>query len=386
MYISILKSKNYLHLKKYLRVTFLYFTILSGFCTYVVSNNFNFGEMVAEGIPLISGLIYFFIIIKKNIFIQRTLFLTTYLIIILVYTQISIINSDHQEYYRYFFIYNFLPAYLLYCCSEKILFDKQLIFNMIAIIALISALVGISQFLHLQSYIPLFDSYRAQGLSKSTLNYSTLLFIGYVAVSYSDFKVKRIIQIVILFGVICSLSRSALFAILAYQLIDDIKYFFLIIILAILLLCISYLFMNDSPLIEVLFNKYYLSMNFAKDIGNVARLDGYKQGIYSIDIIGPGLGSTGPAVDRFSNNWTAFESFLINSMYTAGFSFFIFVPFIVFFALDGLRPITKKKISIILSYLLMITAHQTFETPSVNIIAWLVLITALHVDKKFAKK
>jgi hypothetical protein len=386
MHVSILKSKNYLHLKKNLREIFLYFTILSGFCTYVVSKLFNLGEIVAEGIPLVSGLIYFFIIIKKNIFTQRTLFLTTYLIIILVYTQISIINSDHQEYYRYFFIYTFLPAYLLYCCSEKILFDKQLIFNMITIIALISALVGISQFLHLQSYIPLFDSYRAQGLSKSTLNYSTLLFIGYIAASYSDFKVKRIIQIVILLGVICSLSRSALMAILAYQLIDDIKYFFLIIISIIFLLFTLYLSMSDNPLIEVMFNKYYLSMSLTKDIGNVARLVGFKQGIYSIDIIGPGLGSTGPAVDRFSNNWIAFESFLINSIYTAGFSFFIFVPFIVFFALDGLRPMTKKKISIISSYLLIITVHQTFETPSVNIIAWLVLITALHVDKKFAQK
>jgi hypothetical protein len=386
MRISIVKNKNYFYLIKPIRNIFIYFTIISGFCTYLFSKIFNFGEIVAEGIPVISGLIYFFTIIKKNIFTRRTLFLTTYFIIILVYTQIAIINSDHQEYYRYFFIYSLLPAYLLYCCSEKILFDQQLIFNMTTIIALISALVGISQFLHLQSYIPLFDSYRAQGLSKSTLNYSTLLFIGYVATSYSDLKVKKIIQIIILLGVICSLSRSAIVAILIYELIDNIKFFFLIVILTILLSAILYLLRGESALIDVILSKYSLAASFTKDIGNVARLVGYKQGIYSIDIIGHGLGSTGPAVDRFSNNWVAFESFLINSIYTGGFAFFIFVPFIFFFALDGLKPMTKKKIALILSYLFMIIAHQTFETPSVNIMAWLVLIASLHIDKKFAQK
>ena len=47
-----------------IRHIFIYCTLLCAFTTYIFQETLNLGEVLAEGLPLIFGLIYFSIIVK----------------------------------------------------------------------------------------------------------------------------------------------------------------------------------------------------------------------------------------------------------------------------------------------------------------------------------
>ena len=80
---------NFKFLKKIkIRNLFIYCTLICAFTTYIFQNIFNLGEIVAEGLPLLFGFIYFLIIIKKKLTNKHYTF-------------------DILPYYTYFFYPNF---------------------------------------------------------------------------------------------------------------------------------------------------------------------------------------------------------------------------------------------------------------------------------------
>lgn len=384
MEISISNIVNFKFLKIKNRNIFIYCTLICAFTTYIFQNIFNLGEIVAEGLPLIFGFIYFLAIIKKNLPIS-IIPLTFYLIILIFFTQISIIMND-GSYYQYIFIYYYLPAYLLYCSSKKIIIDSDLIFKVITFMSIISSLFGIAQFFYPESYIPI-DLGRARGLSRSTLNYSSLLFIGYIASDYANFRSKKFIKFVIFLGVICSLGRSAVLAILIYEFFkssNKIKFIvYISIVIASFLLITKILISNGFDGLILLNQRFTDALNFTSNRANSERLEhGYLRILSEFTLIGKGLGSTGPASGRFYDGGTGFESFLLNIIYQGGIAFIIFMPFIIFFALQNFRFFNNKILAVIISYTTFMFGVQTFETPAVNITAWFLLIAILNLSLK----
>ena len=372
------------HLKIKIRHIFIYCTLLCAFTTYIFQETLNLGEVLAEGLPLIFGLIYFSIIVKKKLPIS-SLPLTFYLIILILFTQIAIITND-GNYYQYIFIYYYLPAYLLYCSSRKIILDADLIFKVMTTMSIISSLFGIMQFLYPESYVPI-DLGRARGLSRSTLNYSSLLFLGYIAADYANFRFKKIFKFIIFLGIICSLGRSALLAILIYEFFkckNKIKF-----IICISIIIISFLFITNILILNgfdnlILLNQRFVdALNFTSNRANMERLEyGYLRIFSEFTLVGKGLGSTGPAAGRFYESATHFESFLLNIIYQGGIAFIILMPFIIFFAYRNFRFLNNKIIAVTISYTAFMGGVQTFETPAVNITAWFLLIAILNLSLK----
>ena len=362
-----------------IRNIFIYGTVVFAFCTFITEKIFGFNEKFAEGLPLIFGFTYFWIVLEKRISI-KALPLTIYLIILLFFTQIAIIKNN-GSFYQFIFIYSYLPAYLLYHYSKKIIIDAELIFKIVSVTCVISALFGILQFLQLQNFIPI-DINRARGLSRSTLNYSTLLFLGYIAVDFTNYKLKNFFKIIILIGIIFSLSRSALLSIIVYEFIKNINSFRFYIKNAIFFILLLVLIQAyDFKNIEEISNRFYSGFNFKSDESNVQRLYSYQTIIEEFSLFGQGLGSTGPAAARFNKSASGFESFLLALIYQGGIAFFFLMPFIILCAKLLLIPLTLRKCAVIASYIAMMAGHQTFETPAVNMIGWLVILTILNHDK-----
>jgi hypothetical protein len=367
-----------------IRHLFVYASILLAFCTYLTQYIFNFGEMVSEGLPLILGLFYFALIVKKNFKIE-IIPLSIYLTILLIYTQLTI-STKNGSYFQYIFLFYYLPVYLFFLYPEKMKNEAEIILKIITIMSVISAIVGITQYLNLQTIIPIDLSFRARGLSRSTLNYSSLLFVGYIAADNTKFKLKNLFKIIIFIGLISSSGRSGMLSVIIYEFIKNLKSTKIIILFLIFIVLFYFIlqtkFGSSFENLQYTSNKLLNSFNFSTN-DNSQRLASYLLFFDNFDVYGAGLGTTGPGAGRFTNNPFGFESFLLHTFYHGGIIALIFFPVILFLVLRNYHILSIKKISIMISYLAMMTAHQTFETPSVNIIAWLVIISSFNLENKF---
>ena len=100
-----------------IRHIFVYASILLAFCTYLTQYIFNFGEMVSEGLPLILGLFYFALVVKKKFKIE-IIPLSIYLTILLIYTQLTI-STKNGSYFQYIFLFYYLPVYLFFLYPDR---------------------------------------------------------------------------------------------------------------------------------------------------------------------------------------------------------------------------------------------------------------------------
>jgi hypothetical protein len=352
--------------------------------------------MVAEGLPLILGFIYLSLLVTKKIFTKKiNILLILYILLLITFTQLRILQ-DNSTYYKYVFIFYYIPLFLLYCCSKKIIIDSEYIFKIITIISVISSFYSISQYFHLQEFIPL-DNTRGRGLSRSTLNYSSLMLLGFIAADHCKLKFSKISKIIIFAGAIFSLGRGGVLSIIIYELIKNmnqyrkiIQIFLLIFVFFFMLLVLKTYFdfaLNSNHLgFELIFDKLYYSLDFVKDPGNKQRLDFYKMFFDHFQFFGSGLGTTGTAAARFTHEWFGFESFGLAILYQGGFLSLPVGITLILAAFWYNKPLTYKKVAIVFSYLSIMFAQQTFETPAVNIISWIVLLACFNYNKKLNYK
>lgn len=367
-----------------IRHIFVYASILLAFCTYLTQYIFNFGEMVSEGLPLILGLFYFALVVKKKFKIE-IIPLSIYLTILLIYTQLTI-STKNGSYFQYIFLFYYLPVYLFFLYPDRMKNEAESILKIITIMSIISAIVGITQYFNLQTIIPTDLNFRARGLSRSTLNFSSLLFVGYIAADNTKFKLKNLFKIIIFIGLLSSSGRSGILSVFIYEFIKNLKSTKIIILFFIFIVLFFFIlqtkFGSSFENLNYTFNKLLNTFNFST-ADNSQRLASYLLFFDNFDLYGAGLGTTGPGAGRFTNNPFGFESFLLHTFYHGGIIALIFFPIILFLVLRNYHLLSIKKVSIIISYLAMMTAHQTFETPSVNIIAWLVIISSFNLGNKF---
>ena len=180
------------------------------YCTYVIQENLPGGEYVAEGVPLIIGLLIslFFLIkvLNTRAKIKFKLLFIVYLIyfVYIILTTVAYVIVENHNPLRMLFLYQYFPMFtlILMMGNEHIFhINKQKIFITIGFFASLSAVYGILQFLGFEPGVPI-DINRARGLSRSTLNYSSLMFLGFVAASLISRKSLRIIFSMIIFAVL----------------------------------------------------------------------------------------------------------------------------------------------------------------------------------------
>ena len=112
------------------------------------------------------------------------------------------------------------------------------------------------------------------------------------------------------------------------------------------------------------------------DIGNSLRLVSYSRILDEFNLFGLGIGTTGPAAERFQEG-TGYESFTLALIAHGG------LVGILTYVIIGIIQYTKNQhininiLALVLGYFFMMTVQQTFETPSVNILAWIILFLNL---------
>jgi hypothetical protein len=358
--------------------------VLTVFVTYVSQNIIGAGEYVAEGLPLLLGYLYLITVLPGVRYNSTSIVIIIYILILTIITILDILNRD-DEIFRLVFVYCYLPALWLATYNEKIAKDAQSLLKMVAFVATISAIVGVSQYFGIQEIIPV-DLNRARGLSRSTLNYSSLMMIAYIAADNAQLKSKNIIKLTIFTGAVCSLGRGGVIGIIIYEIIKNINDKLRILILAMaiittyLVLLILYQFTNILPQeLSLMVNKFLYSLDFVNDPGNSERIVSYARFFDEWRIAGYGFGTTGPGSQRLTNYSTGFESFILALIYHGGIFCVTFVPLLLMMFYKNNMLIDKKYlIATAFAYAGMMLAQQTFETPSVNILAWIVLLAVAN--------
>ena len=370
------------------------------YCTYLVQKNLG-GEYIAEGVPLILGLIitFFFLIKVLNAKFKirfKTLFFMYlfYFLYITIITLIFIIIDNHNP-YRLLFLYQYFPMFtvILMLGNEHLFHIKrELILITIGFFATLSAVFGILQFLGFEPGVPI-DINRARGLSRSTLNYSSLMFLGFVASNLISKKSLRIVFSLIIFGgVLASQGRGGIFACvafyMAYMLFSNFKVSNIIfsVLSIMVMIFLAYFFLPEDNLknFEILTERLAIAFD-ANDPANNQRLYSMTRFFDEFRVVGLGAGITGPAAERFEPG-TGYESFLLATIVQGG--IFGLFMMIVLWSTIFLR-LSQVKIEIF-AYLgglvFMMMVSQTLETPSINIMVWLLLIVLIASDSKEFKE
>lgn len=376
-----------------LNIYILLFCVFA-FCTYVTQHIFHLNEFLAEGIPTIIGnfiVLYVGIkLVNSNFKPHKTelyLYLTylTYLISITLFS----ILFNNENLFKLIFIYQYLPVFFLLLNvskvgTNKLDFETENAFIIIGLLGSISAIFGVMQFLHLIEIVPL-DITRARGLSRSTLNFSALMFLSYVAAAnISNLKIRNIFLILILAGTFASQSRGALLSIgifTAFNFYNSRGFYkaclcyFSLFIIVLMILDLRYhvidYFIKNTGIGDLLLRLRNGSNLSSSD--NSLRVQRYLFFFQDFSPFGKGIGGTGPAANRLQEG-IHFESFILNILSQGGLVAILFWPIFAFLSIIRLIPVSSKIIAVVVSFFSMMALQQTFENPSVNLTAWLLVI------------
>lgn len=295
--------------------------IIFSYITLVTQSISN--EITAEALPLFFLLI--FLLANQKNTLNKNFSLNLFLLILLsLYMFISTIlfnGINGSLIFSYQII--FLILSLLISIPEN--FNTNRVYISIGLISAITSLISIIIYYYLFDglNIPLIDlniqsdSGRARGLSRSTLNYSSLSLLGLLATLQirNNTLLKHILLSLILLGIIISKSRGALLPALVALTYFSITYYKKKNILFLIIVVI--LIFNLLP--TWFYERFASSFNFYSERSNVDRLYSYSQFFENFTFHGMGYGSTGPAALRFNEHAIGFESYLLQFLYQSGF-------------------------------------------------------------------
>ncbi|QWD68642.1 hypothetical protein AOC21_01645 [Polynucleobacter sp. VK25] len=380
--------------------------IILGFNTYIVQNKLGFSEFIAEGLPMVIGIIIFAGLIffgkydKNIVFDNSYVYYTIIYIIYLIFITSYYIVINDESLLRYIFLYQYLPplSIMMYANSKYIDINFEFGFFLMAFAASISSVFALGQFFHFIEIVPI-DINRARGLSRSTLNYSSLMFLGFLAAWNIRCNFYRFFfMFIIAIGVLCSQSRGALLACFTFIFLISIKKIkflspkiIIIFILFLLPLILVLLFLSEfkvysSASVNELIWRLSNTFNFTSG-DNALRSARYWDVINDFHLYGRGVGATGPASGRINPGAVHYESFVLALLVHGG---FIGVLYYMATISSILRAIGKGALNIfpyIAAFFVMMTVQQTFETPTVNTMAWLLILLVLtkHLKLNISK-
>lgn len=357
---------------------------LLAFTTYITQEIYGFGEYIAEAVPLALGLFYLLSLITINRNNGLTIAALIYLSLMMIVTIINLF-VEQSDMVRILFGYSYIPIILMTSFNKELKDNSEFILKAIAYVGATSAIVGIMQFMDIQQIIPV-DINRARGLSRSTLNYSALMALAYIAADNIKLKWRWLLKLIIFLGAVSSLGRGGVIGIIVYQIIVTMnkpqRLMSVLLILTVLIgMLMQFKLKNiDVPdNIQLTINKFYYALDFENDPGNADRIGSYLRIKEEFRIMGAGFGSTGPGAERFNPSATGFESYILALLYQGG--IILFMGWVLLFYLiykNKIKLCKIKYLAVISSYITMMAAQQTFETPSVNITAWLVMLAITH--------
>lgn len=366
--------------------------VFSTFTTYVIQHVLGFGEYIAEGVPAILGMAilgYFYLnILEKGAKIDKVTFhlFFSYVLYLLILTCFIIVSKDENP-LKLIFFYQYVPFLMIsfaWCDIQRIRLDPQVIFLAISVAGSVSAIFGMLQFFQAIEFIPI-DINRSRGLSRSTLNYSSLLFLAYIACTNLDnLKLRQILSAFILCGVLSSQSRGAILGVLLYTIIrfyrnkvfykGFITYF---IFCAVIIFVLDWKYKIYEYLAQHLgFSELIYRLGNSANItssDNSLRVQRYLEFFKQFSVFGNGIGSTGPAANRFQEG-VHFESYVLNLLSQGGLLSILFWPIFLVVIKIRVNYLTSHVIALAVSFFSMMALQQTFETPSVYLMAWLVLV------------
>ncbi len=364
------------------------------FCTYLVQENFG-GEYIAEGVPLIIGLcisLFFLIkVINSKFYLKFKLIFILYIFYFLFITLSTIfyvIVEGHSP-LRLLFLYQYFPMFtVILMLGNESLFHikKQTIFITMGFFASLSAIYGILQFLGFEPGVPV-DINRARGLSRSTLNYSSLMFLGFVAASMISRKYLRsIFSLIIFAGVIASQGRGGIFAVvlfyLAYTIFSNFKIVSILTSTAAVafVIFLSFFFLPEENLenFTVLSERMLVAFD-TNDPSNNQRVYSMTKFFDEFQVVPLGAGITGPAAERFQSG-TGYESFTLATIVQGGlFGLFMMLTLwsVIFIRLSQVRV---EIFAYLTGLFFMMLVQQTLETPTVNLMVWLLLVVLIASD------
>lgn len=383
--------------KSYLYLTLIFLTSALAFNTYLTQEFLGLNEFLSEGLPLIIGFLFILLNINTPININITFIL--YLIYISYLTIITLfyIVVDNHNYLKLIFLYQYIP-FLIIASNFANINQNRLIksisqeaYKIICIFASISAVIGVLQFFNISDIVPI-DINRARGLSRSTLNYSSLLFLAFICANQlNQGFIKKIFISIIYIGLLASQGRGGIFAATIYFFIlygTNIKK--IIIMLSIIFLFLCGLIYIDTAYIEgfsnilILKERLINGLSMENDVGNSLRIITYSKIIDEFNIYGIGVGSTGPAAERIQPG-TGYESFTLALIAQGGIVGLLIYALIGIIQCINYPHLSLKNLALILAFFFMMSTQQTFETPAVNIMAWIVIILSFSANSKEIK-
>lgn len=369
-----------------LYLVLIFVTSALAFNTYLTQEFLGLNEFLAEGIPLIVGFIFIIFSMRKSVKLNLTLFVYLIYIIYLMLVTLYYIVLENHNFIKLLFLYQYIP-FIIIISNLKDIKQSLLIksvsqesYKIICIFASISSVIGILQFFNLIDIVPI-DINRARGLSRSTLNYSSLLFLAFICASQiNKDKLKILFMILIYIGLLASQGRGGIFAATLYYLILNVTNLKKIFLgsLVITIIFVAIYFLDDTyiayyPNVLILRDRLLNGLSMENDLGNSLRVITYSRILEEFNFFGIGVGSTGPAADRFQPG-TGYESFTLALVAQGG------IVGILVYAIIGTnecinsKHINRATVALILSYFFMMSTQQTFETPTVNILAWIIII------------
>jgi hypothetical protein len=371
--------------RKKLFLCAIFTTIFLLYTTYLTQNMLGMSEYLSEGLPLTLALAIIIINVKNikinNSFITYLIYLN-YLLIITFYN----IICENKNPLIIIFMYQYIPLLIVLGNVEnRISYNNQKIYFYISTVASASAVIGISQFLDLNQIIPI-DINRARGLSRSTLNFSSMALLGLICATQLRKKYQRnIISFIIFLGILCSQSRGAIYGGILYLLIHhsgNVKTLFKYIILVIIILLILPELNQTSNFLS-LTDRIVNGFKIENNNGNIDRLNSYLKIIDEFTYAGLGIGSTGPAAGRLEPG-TGYESYFLAVIAQGGVVGIFFYSLLIIQNKSFFTIILRdtKYLSIGLAILFMCTLQQTLETPTVNIMTWFIILLIIDEYKK----
>jgi hypothetical protein len=389
---SMVSRESYLgsfELRKDRVLIFVYvLAIVFGYTTYLTQN--FFGELIAEGLVVfftgIALLISCFLVRQRSTGRLFNLFLF-YTLFIFVVTLIHVVAADGMP-GRLIFIYQYIYVLaFLYIYNGKAgisslykAVNVEFLIKLIVVVGVVSSLFGIMQILSTSVWPPIDTSYRARGLSRSTLNYSALCFISFQAATVSKFnkRLKIFFMFMIFLGILSSFSRGAMLAcfvsiILSYVLLHNSRFSIISLICLIIFLITWQIYSHNSDTVLRYSERFFSAFDIQTGPGNAQRIASMRDFLGPVLFFPGGLGSTGPAAGRF-NNATGFESSILNFLYQGGLLAILFLPFLFFlFVVTLVRRKKWDLLTVIIPQAIVLSVQQVHENPSVNSLFWIFL-------------
>lgn len=371
-----------------LLILLLCFSVTS---TGIINNYVGYFESELVGVVLTS-LICFCILVRKGKFDKIDLlfvFLSLYAFgVSLIYLGKGVIEEKNL-----FGMYLYVLPMVIFLCRDAEIIKKYANRYLMGIFffLILSSIYSIFQHQLKLNWIP-WDSWRATGFMRSTLNYSGLVTLCFFPLML--LRMNRVIKFiglaVILIGLQFSQSRGAMISIIFPYLLVSLVTIGKIklplrkmlgymvgfyVVAGVLLYVFAF-----SDLGNAIVDRLSTITDFSGDASNVGRQESWSMALQMIatNPFGHGVGQVGSTISYFVENVIDIESFILSILYDIGIVGILYFVIPFKWAFKSVRVYAKQHKKVMAMFLICIliqaSVQATYITPSLLVVFWLNMI------------